>query len=159
MKWGWSDYGTYSYAAKPYSCLQVWVKTFNNEKLFNCGDRQGSFGSMPELPWRSRHFLAYNQIFQQSNKLRNFVASMPRTILINCFLLTRAWGLAGQLSKPLIVSFLANNGWLGLQSIKNWLPDLNWLVNRIPGYNTFSSPASWSGLFSSYSVMDATLNK
>ena len=25
--------------------------------LFSCEDRQGSFGSMPELPWRSCHFL------------------------------------------------------------------------------------------------------
>ena len=27
-----------------------------------CKDRQGSFGSMPELPWRSRHFLCVSYI-------------------------------------------------------------------------------------------------
>ena len=30
-------------------------KTFNKEKIYNWKDHQGSFYSMPELPWRTRH--------------------------------------------------------------------------------------------------------
>ena len=45
--------------------LSKHYKTLENDKtriicpLFMCEDRQGSFGGMPELSWRSCHFLAY----------------------------------------------------------------------------------------------------